>query len=250
MSENKNTIRDQVSRVEKMKQTKLRNREIKLLKKQSKENAELKEQLKELQIEKAKYFNEAKKLQKEKVIFKQKEEKYNYYNKMPLQKTREERMNKLLTDINGVKLPESTTRNREKFDRTALNGAFQERTLYNNDDSINENNMGSIIKKALTDAFLRNDNSKFTIYGNICISYIMEYKDEKAERFFNVHSERLTSFNQINELTNSAVSRLEEETTACVNNSNGTYQGVNFIKVQTMKNNKTRAGSYIIQPEK
>ena len=54
MSENKNTIRDQVSRVEKMKQTKLRNREIKLLKKQSKENAELKEQLKELQKEKAK----------------------------------------------------------------------------------------------------------------------------------------------------------------------------------------------------
>ena len=79
MSENKN-LRDQISRVAKMKETKQRNRDIKALKKESKQNADLKVQLKELQIAQIKVINDAKALQKEKVAFKQKEEKYNFYN--------------------------------------------------------------------------------------------------------------------------------------------------------------------------
>ncbi len=77
MSENK-SFRDQNVRVAKMKETKQRNRDIKALKKESKQNADLKVQLKELQIAQIKVINDAKALQKEKVAFKQKEEKYNF----------------------------------------------------------------------------------------------------------------------------------------------------------------------------
>ena len=66
-----NTIRDQVSRVQKMKETKQRNRDIK-------QNEDLKIQLKELQIAQMKVIIETKQLQKEKAAFKQKEEKYNF----------------------------------------------------------------------------------------------------------------------------------------------------------------------------
>jgi hypothetical protein len=89
----KNTLINQVTRVEKMKQTKLRNREIKELTKNAKNNAELKAKLIVLQNEKNKYVEENKKLIKEKaklvnekVALKKREEKYNYYNKMPLKK--------------------------------------------------------------------------------------------------------------------------------------------------------------------
>ena len=113
MSENKN-LRDQISRVAKMKETKTRNRDIKALKKESKQNTDLKVQLKELQIAQMKVINDAKELQKEKLAFKQNQEKYNYNNKLPLKKSREMRMDNLLTGIHAKKQPEAVTRKREK----------------------------------------------------------------------------------------------------------------------------------------
>ena len=238
--------------------------------------------MKELQVEKAKYFNEAKQLQKEKAVLKQKEEKYNFYNKMPLKKTREERMNKLLTNIHSKKLPDAITRVREQYDRTALNGAFQERIIYNErstsrpitNDSINFDNAIPIIQRALTDSFLRNDNSKFTIYGNICFSFFMtivEHENNDGQRnfaeqrirnlenaketdeivmFMNTSSERLTSLNLINELSKVSLDKLKEHISKSITTSNSTYNGMNYIKIQTMKSNKTRAGSYIQLPDK
>ena len=78
-------------------------------------------------------------------------------------------MNKRLNDIHNGPQANTITRLREKFDRTALNGAFNEKTIYD----ANLLNMSNIIKRGITEAFLRNDNNKYYIYANININYVM-----------------------------------------------------------------------------
>ena len=122
MNQNNNNI-ENLSKVAKTKLTKLRNREIKALKKSSKENEELKQQLKQLIIEKNAYVKKNKELVKEKLTYKQNEEKYNFYNKYPTKKTREERMNKLLNNIHNNPLPKAIIREgRKSFERVICIG--------------------------------------------------------------------------------------------------------------------------------
>ena len=125
---------------------------------------------------------------------------------------REERMNKFLNKISDKVLPNTNTRNRQPYDRVALNGAFQEKVIYNErsqlnpviDDSINFNNLTNIVKKALTDAFIRNTNKNFYVYSNITFSYYILYEDgneiyDEQVRYTSIHSERLTSPEQMNQ---------------------------------------------------
>ena len=96
-----------------------------------------------------------------------------------------------------------------------------------------------IIKKALVEAFLRNDNSKYTIYGNICIAWfaikvhVEDQYEEEIERYTNIHSERLTSFNQIQELADLTIPKLHEDIdiNSCVRGSDMRYGGINYIKI-------------------
>ena len=177
--------------------------------------------------------------------------------------SREERMNKFLNKINDKVLPNTNTRNRQKHDRVALNGAFQEKVIYNErsvrnpvmGDSITEHNLVSIVKKALTDAYIRNMDKNLYIYSNITISYYIEYLEEdtgdyyEVERFTHIESERLTSLNQIQEFANLSLPKLIAEYEKCVGQSGGVYKGIGLIKIQTMLKNKTRAGSYIVLPD-
>ena len=67
-------------------------------------------------------------------------------------------MNKLLDNIHSGNQEKTITRLREKFDRSALNDAFNEKTIYD----ANLLNMSNIIERGITEAFLRNDNNNFT----------------------------------------------------------------------------------------
>jgi hypothetical protein len=228
----------------------MRNRDIKALKKESKQNADLKVQLKELQIAQIKVINDAKALQKEKVAFKQKEEKYNFYNKLPLKQSRDQRMNKRLNDIHNGPQANTITRLREKFDRTALNDAFNEKTIYD----ANLLNMSNIIKRGITEAFLRNDNNKYYIYANIHINYVMitnkNGEEETFNLYTNIHAERITSINQIDEYSNMAFDKFMNDLEVAKTSSNCHFQSIEHLKIQTTRKNKTRAGSYLPLPDK
>ena len=248
---NQNNINiELLSRVAKTKMTKLRNREIKALKKSSKENEELKAELKKLIIEKNQYIKKNKELTKEKLTYKQNEEKYNFYNKFPTKKSRDERMNKLLNNLHPVAFPTATKReHRNAFERKALNDSFVEKTMYDvkMDDFIN------VLKRGITEQFLKNDHSKYTLYCNIAIEYIMfNHDDEEDKRtmYFNSESERTTSLNQINEFAENTEDKFVEHYNNPKNGSNFVFEGISYIKVQTMRRNKTRAGSFIPLPDK
>ena len=164
-------------------------------------------------------------------------------------------------DVNG----------KRKYDKRALNGAFNE-TIFNNWRQFTITNNKSVsdivsgfpntyeIQKVIVNQFSKSSytNPDYNIIGNVIIKFQMFKdvvdKDEpiKLGSFFyhSKISQKLKSINQINEFAGDQVKglikRIEE-----VNQSGSSWRfnKIQILKIQISKSKKTRAGSYIQTPE-
>ena len=224
MSENKflnNSISMEKSKVEKMKETKLRNRELRLLKKQN--TVEAKQTKQALLKEKRNYTANQKAIQQKKLKEKLDDAYYlkqNYYNPSQdkLKKSREERINASLAKLNIAKSRHSTDKTNTKFYRQALNGSFKEVTITNEEFTYMDNYGFVYINKPLIVNLIVHEltkslylNNGFNLLANVIIKYSMKSQEEGELDFyyFSQVVEKISSSNQIREWAVNEVNKFE-----------------------------------------